>query len=116
MTYPGQPRPLTPEEVASQARTLQPEEANPCLLLPAMRTALYRLMAGDSRAKVAFAGHNGTHRETIYHPGDVKQLRAEIRRLEILCDPADAHGRAVRAGPVEPHGSFGLRRGPYPFR
>lgn len=113
MSYPGQPQPLTPEEVAYQARTLQPEEANPCLLLPQLRTALYALMAGDRRAKVMF-GHG--QRETVYHPGDVKQLRAEIRRLEILCDPALAHGRAVRAGPVEPNGSFGLRRGPYPYR
>ena len=108
MSYPGQPRPLTPEEQAYQQATERPEEANPCLALPALRTALYRLMAGDSRAKIMFAG-NGGHRETVYHPGDVKSLRAEIRKLEIMCDPDLAHGRAVRAGPVAPNGSFGSR-------
>ena len=36
-----------------------------------------------------------------FHNGNVKELRAEVRKLEIMCDPR-LQRRAVRAGPYVP--------------
>lgn len=70
---------------------------NPCAALPMLRSALYDLMAGNKRVEVRH-GENWLR----FNTGDAKELRAEVRRLEIICgangQPSNA-GRAVRVGP-----------------
>jgi hypothetical protein len=68
---------------------------NPCAALPVLRNALYNLMSGNTRSQVRFGEHLLT-----FHNGNVKELRAEIRKLEAMCSngvPSNA-GRAVRVG------------------
>ncbi len=69
---------------------------NPCAALPVLRNALYNLMAGETKSQVRFGDQWLT-----FHNGNVKELRAEIRKLEAMCSngvPSNA-GRAVRVGP-----------------
>lgn len=80
---------------------------NPCALLPQMRAALYRLMAGQARSQIRHADQWLT-----FHQGNVKELRMEIRRLELLCGPNANAGRAVRVGPYVP---FHVPRGRYRY-
>ena len=62
-----------------------------------LRNALYDLMRGKTLSQVRFGDQ-----WTSFHNGNVKELRAEVRRLEIICgangQPSNA-GRAVRVGP-----------------
>ncbi|MEH2476194.1 hypothetical protein V1281_002636 [Nitrobacteraceae bacterium AZCC 2161] len=70
---------------------------NPCAALPMLRSALYDLMGGKTKSQVRFGDQ-----WLSFHNGNVKELRAEVRRLEIICgtngQPSNA-GRAVRVGP-----------------
>jgi hypothetical protein len=52
-------------------------------------------MAGQQRSQV----RNGDMWLT-FHQGNVRELRAEVRRLEIIC--GQNAGRAVRVGPYVP--------------
>jgi hypothetical protein len=81
---------------------------NPCIYLPQLRAALYQLMTGNQTQQT-----RDQDRWKTTHPGNVKELRAEIRKLEILCDPRMSR-RAVRAGPYVPPGSINPGYG-YPF-
>lgn len=81
-----------------------PGVVDPCAVLPHLRQALYELMAGKTRSKLRYR-----ERETEYHQGNVKELRAEVRRLELICGPCQQ--RAVQAGPHR-H-PFGFGRDPY---
>jgi hypothetical protein len=80
----------TPSEVT-------PAIDDPCALLPQLRAALYQLMAGQARSQV----RNGEQWLT-WHQGNVKELRAEVRRLELLCSANANAGRAIRVGPYVP--------------
>jgi hypothetical protein len=79
----------------------QPPQAidNPCAYLPQMRAALYSLMTGNQTQQIR---DNDRWRTT--HNGNVKELKMEIRKLEIMCDP-NMRRRAMRAGPYVPAGS-----------
>ena len=74
-----------------------PAVDNPCALLPQLRAALYQLMAGQQRAEI----RNGDQ-WLRWHQGNVKELRAEVRRLELICGSSSNAGRAVRVGPYVP--------------
>lgn len=69
-----------------------PATDSPCEMLPRLRTALYQLMSGQTRAQT-----RDGDRWAQWHPGNVKELRAEIRKLETICGTGEP--RAVRAGP-----------------
>jgi hypothetical protein len=70
---------------------------DPCAALPILRGALYDLMTGKAKSQVRFGDQ-----WLSFHNGNVKELRAEIRRLETMCgsngQPSNV-GRAVRVGP-----------------
>lgn len=70
---------------------------NPCAWLPQLRAALYELMAGQARSQTRHGDQWCT-----WHRGNVKELRMEIRRLELLCGQNANRGRAVRVGPYVP--------------
>lgn len=74
-----------------------PAVDDPCALLPQLRAALYQLMSGQQRSEV----RNGD-RWLVWHQGNVKELRAEVRRLEMTCGSSSNAGRAVRVGPYVP--------------
>jgi hypothetical protein len=76
----------TPQGVA-------PAIDDPCALLSQLRGALYQLMTGQQRAQV----RNGEQWLT-FHQGNVKELRAEVRRLEMICGANAFRPRAVRVG------------------
>jgi hypothetical protein len=68
---------------------------NPCSMIPVLRGALFDLMSGKGRSQIRFGDQ-----WLSFHNGNVKELRAEIARLEIMCSngqPSNA-GRAVRVG------------------
>jgi hypothetical protein len=71
-----------------------PAVDDPCAMLPQLRAALYGLMSGQARAQV----RNGDQWLT-WHQGNVKELKSEVRRLEIICGTNSNVGRAVRVGP-----------------
>jgi len=79
----------------------QPPQAidNPCAYLPQLRAALYSLMTGNQAQQIRDAD-----RWRSTHNGNVKELRAEIRRLEIMRNPGMSK-RALRAGPYVPPAS-----------
>jgi hypothetical protein len=64
---------------------------NPCAYLPVLRGALYKLMSGEAKSQVRFGDQ-----DLSFHNGNVKELRAEIRKLEAMCAQG---GRAERVGP-----------------
>jgi hypothetical protein len=70
---------------------------NPCEYLPQLRAALYALVTGSKTSEV-----RDGDRWQKYHQGNVAELRAEIRKLEQICN-ADGtpnnRPRAERAGP-----------------
>ena len=84
---------------------------NPCAMLPILRGALYDLMTGKTRSQVRF-GENWLS----FHNGNVKELRAEIRKLETIClngQPSNA-GRATQVGHFNPAlASYGFGRNRY---
>ena len=69
---------------------------SPCEMLPHLRGALYELLAGKSRVEIAFADQR-----LRFHPANIGELRAEIRKLEALCTHG---GRAVQWGHRNPVG------------
>ena len=73
-----------------------PVYMTPCQQLSVMQSALYSLLAGKTRAQVRFGDQ-----WVSYHNGNVKELRAEVRRLEAICTDMQTGGagRAVQAGP-----------------
>ena len=78
---------------------LQADRAAQCAQLPALRQALYSLMTGLARNEV-----RDGDRLTTRHPGNVKELRAEIRKLEAMCFGCSG---AVQAGPgFDPYRRF----------
>ncbi len=83
------------------------QENEQCAALPALRAAYYSLMAGGQTQQV-----RDGDRWQSFHPGNVRELKTEIRRLEIMCDPVQSR-RAVQAGrhPSAPYGGFGYRFG-----
>ena len=81
---------------------LQADRAAQCARLPGLRAALDALMTGQARNMV-----KDGDRETTRHPGNVKELRAEIRKLEAMCFGCPG---AVQAGPHVPHGFGPFRR------
>lgn len=86
--------------------------ADPCSMLPALRAAHMALIAGQQTAEI-----RDGERVMRFHAGDAKQLRAEIRRLEMTCpqSAANPHGGqvgAVRAGPYT--NQPGVHPGLYP--
>lgn len=66
---------------------------DPCAMLPQLRAVLYQLMAGQARAEV-----RDGDRWMTWHQGNVKELRAEVRRLEMLCGASSNASRAIRVG------------------
>ena len=74
-----------------------PAVDDPCAMLPQLRAAMYALLAGQARAQV----RNGDQWLT-WHQGNVKELKSEVRRLEIICGANSNVGRAVRVGPCYP--------------
>jgi hypothetical protein len=80
---------MTNNCIPSQAT---PAVDDPCALLPQLRAALYALMTGQQRQQVRHGDQWLT-----WHQGNVKELRAEVRRLEAICDPryAPQSGRVV---------------------
>ena len=93
-----------------------PQSTDGCAMLPALR--MLNLMSGKVPQNVSF-----NNRHMSYSPGNVKELKAMIRQLEITCrDPNPMFGgrpMAVRSGPYVPAGTvpgygfpFG-RRWPY---
>ena len=81
---------------------------DPCSMLPLLRGALMQLMTGQARAEVR-------HGESTlrFHPANVKELRAEIQRLENICNDngtANNRGRAMGT-PRRPAGSLGIPYG-----
>ena len=77
-----------------------PAVDDPCAMLPQLRAAMYALMAGQARAQI----RNGDSWLTL-HQGNVKELKSEVRRLEIICGANSNPGRAVRVGPYYPGNS-----------
>ncbi|MCW2284905.1 hypothetical protein M2323_002741 [Rhodoblastus acidophilus] len=69
---------------------------NPCAYLPQLRAALYALLSGAQSQQI----RDGDRWRSTQN-GNAKELRAEIRKLEIMCDPR-LQRRAVRAGPYVP--------------
>jgi len=68
---------------------------DPCSMLPYLRGALMQLATGSGRAEIRHGD------QTLrYHPANVKELRAEIQRLEQFCNndgtTKAAGGRAVQ--------------------
>ena len=71
---------------------------DPCAMLSELQNALVAILSGHQRAEVRFGD------QTLrYHNANVKELRAEIRRLESICGatlpPNSYRGRAVQVGP-----------------
>ena len=85
---------------APPANRLPASIDNPCAYLGPLRAALYALMSGSQTQEVRFGDQ-----WQRFHPGNVGQLRAEVRKLERQCDPQYARGSAVRAGPYVPVGA-----------
>lgn len=85
---------------------------SPCDMLPEMRQAYYRLIAGNSRQTIRYMDRMAT-----YHAGDAALLKAEIHKLEILCNPHAARnlGRSVQAGRNVGHGGRYGYGGPYGY-
>lgn len=78
---------------------------NPCAVLPLLRGALYQLMSGQGRAQVRFG-----EQWVTYHAGNAKELRAEIRKLETICNSNGTENMRGRA--VQVHGqNHGWPRG-----
>ena len=73
---------------------------NPCALLPALRMCLYQLMAGQRVAETRLGDQ-----WLRFAPGQVPELRKEVRRLEYLCTPGNP-GRAVQVGPLRRSSCF----------
>jgi hypothetical protein len=69
------------------------DDASACAMLPKLRAALFSLMAGQARSQIRHGDQWLT-----FHQGNVKELRAEVRRLELLCGPNAHRGRALRVG------------------
>lgn len=66
--------------------------SNPCGALPALRAAYYSLLAGANVHTVRFGDQIVT-----FNSSNVKELSAEIQRLEAQCEAP--RRRARRAGP-----------------
>lgn len=80
---------------------------DPCDYYAETYQAYMKLMAGEQTAQVRHG-----ERWTTYHRGNAADLRRELRRLEIVCDPN--RPRTVQATGPNPAGpGFGLfgRRG-----
>lgn len=75
-------------------------EEHPCAILPQLRAAYYSLLAGKQTQQV----RDGERWQT-WHAGNAKELKAEIRRLELMCE--SPRKRAVRAGPYVPSNAPG---------
>jgi hypothetical protein len=73
-------------------------------MLGALRAALYRLMAGETKAVV-----RNNDQWIEFQRGDAKVLQQEVRRLEIICEPGGGRARAVR--PLDPLPHHHFRRG-----
>lgn len=95
--YPASQQP--PQEIGNQGQ---------CAALPALRAALYSAMCGGQNKVI-----RDQDRWVEKHAPNVKELKQEVRRLEIMCTPNQRH-RAVRAGPYVPPGSVGPGFG-FPF-
>ena len=82
--------------------------SNPCSLLPLYRQALFTLMTGSGQAEVR-------HGESTlrFHPANVKELRAEVQRLETMCNANGTVNNAGRAmgTPRRPRGSLDFPSG-----
>src|SRR6266478_9255718 len=74
-----------------------PTVDDPCALLPALRAAMYALMAGQARFEV----RNGDQ-WLSFQKGDAAALQHEVRRLELICGRDANQGRAIRVGPYTP--------------
>lgn len=82
-----------------------PNALDACAMLPALRSALYNLMAGKTRQQT-----RDGDKWSSWHAGNVRELKAEIRKLEQECGLAFGQGRAVQAGPRPiPNGMFPFR-------
>jgi hypothetical protein len=80
----------------NQPSGLQPID-NPCAYLPQLRAALYTLMTGAKSSEI-----RDGDRWLKFHQGNVAQLRAEIRKLDQICNAngtVNNSPRAVQAGP-----------------
>lgn len=64
---------------------------DPCSMLGALRAALYQLMAGQAKAVV-----RNNDQWIEFQRGDAVELKAEVRRLEIICGPGGGRARAAR--------------------
>jgi hypothetical protein len=58
---------------------------DPCAAYQAVKTAFYRLLAGEAVATVEFEVGTGTRRKVEYHKSSLPELRAEMERLQTAC-------------------------------
>lgn len=97
----GQPQQSTPTVIS---------DADACGYLPQLRAAYYALLAGSQTQRVRYG-----EQEISYSRGNVEMLRAEMRRLEIICGAGGGTARAIRAGGYRPYPYPGRRFGGWPF-
>ena len=86
---------------------------NPCAMLPLLRSALYDLLSGKTRSQVRFENN-----WLSFHNGNVKELRAEIRKLETMClnGQPNCRGRSTQVGRYNPaldYSGYGYGRNRY---
>lgn len=79
-----------PQRCAPQQFTQGIADNQICQIIPELRAAYYGLLAGRTANLVKFG-----ERETTYHKTDIKLLRDELRRLEVMCG-AGGMGRGGR--------------------
>lgn len=78
--------------------SVAPTVEDPCVMLGALRAALYQLMAGQNRVVVR---NNDQWLEL--GRGNVPALQHEVRRLEIICGAGGGRARAARVVGPFPH-------------
>lgn len=99
MSKPPFSRPPLPGNCFPQQPARPTAITDPCSTLPALRAAYAALLSGQTAVEV-----RDGERWLRFQPGNAKELRAEIRRLELSCpqsasNPNGGQGGAVRAGP-----------------
>jgi len=89
-----------PRTIKHEVDPMAVDYSDPCAVLAVLRPAYYELLAGAKAQTVTFAAGNGSQRSVTYYQTSLKELRAEIARLEVQCAAASggSRRRCVYAG------------------